>query len=106
MASNFYHYIPPPDYRDLDNDTGNHPGFVSCGTRIRRLEKNNVRCLILSLQEVKLAGTLVRLEIIIIIIGVVIGLMFLFALVMVSRHITEVKNGLKKIIELLKAMNK
>lgn len=27
MASNFYHYILP-DYGDLDNDTGNHPGFV------------------------------------------------------------------------------
>ena len=27
MASNFYHYILP-DYRDFDNNTGNHPGFV------------------------------------------------------------------------------
>ena len=53
-----------------------------------------------------MAGTLVRLEIIIIIIGSVIGLMFLFALVMVSHHITEVKNGLKKIIELLEARDR
>ncbi|MBL7198048.1 MAG: hypothetical protein ISS47_08105 [Candidatus Omnitrophica bacterium] len=53
-----------------------------------------------------MAGTLVRLEIIIIIIGSVIGLMFLFALVMVSRHVTEVKNALKRIIELLQAQDK
>ena len=43
-----------------------------------------------------------RLEIIIIIIGSVIGLMFVFALVMISRHIAEVKNALKKVIEILK----
>ena len=49
---------------------------------------------------------LIRLEIIIIILGSVIGLMFLFTLVMVNRHITEVKNGLKKIIELLGARDK
>ncbi len=49
-----------------------------------------------------MAETLMRLEIIIIIVGSVIGLMFLFALVMISRHITEVKNALKKVIELLK----
>jgi hypothetical protein len=53
-----------------------------------------------------LAGILVRLEIIIIIIGFVIGLMFLFALLMVGRHIAEVKNGLKKIIELLESRDK
>ncbi len=53
-----------------------------------------------------MAEILVRLEIIIIIIGFVIGLMFLFALVMVNRHIAEVKNGLKKIIELLESRDK
>jgi putative effector of murein hydrolase LrgA (UPF0299 family) len=53
-----------------------------------------------------LAGTLVRLEIIIIIMGSVIGVMFLFALVMVNRHVAEVKNGLKKIIELLGTRDK
>ena len=49
---------------------------------------------------------MVRLEVIIIIIGSVIGLMFLFTLVMVSRHVTEVRNALKKIIELLKDRDK
>ena len=49
---------------------------------------------------------LARLEVIIIITGSVIGLMFLFALVMISRHIAEVKNDLKKIIELLEARDK
>ncbi len=53
-----------------------------------------------------MAGTLVRLEVIIIVIGSVIGLMFLFTLLMVSRHVAEVKNDLKKIIELLKARDK
>lgn len=53
-----------------------------------------------------MAGTPVRLEIIIIIMGSVIGLMFLFALVMVSRHVAEVKNDLKKIIELLEDRDK
>ncbi len=53
-----------------------------------------------------MVGALVRLEVIIITIGFAIGLMFLFALVMVSRHIAEVKNGLKKIIELLEVRNK
>ena len=53
-----------------------------------------------------MAGTLARLEIIIIIIGSVIGLMFLFALVMVSRHVGEVKDDLKKIIELLQPQDK
>ena len=53
-----------------------------------------------------MAGTLVRLEIIIIVMGSVIGLMFLFALVMVSRHVAEVKNDLKKIIELLEDRDK
>ena len=53
-----------------------------------------------------MAGALIRLEIIIIIIGFVIGLMFLFVLLMVNRHITEVKNGLKKIIELLESRDR
>lgn len=72
----------------------------------RVVYKRELTLLCVSLQEAKLAGSLVRLEIIIIVMGSVIGVMFLFTLVMVNRRVAEVKNDLKKIIELLGARDK
>ena len=44
MASNFYHYILP-DYRNLDNDTGNHPALVSYLVSVRMIVALDCICI-------------------------------------------------------------